>query len=93
MMSWSNSGHVSTSTRRRILARDNHTCQRCGATGVPMEINHKDNTRGDGYNHDGNLETLCVPCHAVQTRRETAQGQARRAARRRLPQGRHPGLI
>ena len=91
-MAWSNSGHVSTSTRRRILARDSHTCQRCGATGVPLEINHIDNTRGPGYDRDENLEALCVPCHRVETLRETAEGHRARRARGRHPQEAHPGL-
>lgn len=92
-MAWSNSGHVSTSTRRRILARDNHTCQHCGATGVPLEIDHIDNTRGPHYDLDTNKQTLCVTCHTRKTRAEEQRGRQRHYARRRLPQKPHPGLI
>lgn len=82
--------HVATRVRQRILDRDRHQCQRCGSTGVPLEVNHKDNTRGPGYNRDENLEALCRPCHAVQTRRETLEGQRRRKAAARFPTEKHP---
>lgn len=85
-MAWSNTGHVPPATKRRILKRDNNTCQRCGAQGVTLEINHRNNTRGFGYSNDDNLEALCRPCHATQTRRETQEGQRKRRA-----QGMHPG--
>ena len=84
--------HVPTHVRKRILTRDHHTCRRCGATGVPLEINHIDNTRGPGYDRDANLETLCAPCHAIQTRRETLEGHRRRVAAARFPSEKHPGL-
>lgn len=91
-MAWSNNGHVSTSTRRRILARDNHTCQRCGATDGPFEVDHIDNTRGPHYDLDTNKQTLCVACHTRKTRAEEQRGRRTRRARGRHPQEAHPGL-
>lgn len=91
-MAWSNTKHVPTATRTRILNRDDHTCQRCGITDVPLEVNHKDNRRGPGYNSDTNLEALCRVCHDRQTRAETAAGHARRVAAGNHPGEQHPGL-
>lgn len=85
--------HVPTHIRKRILQRDNHTCQKCKATNTPLEVDHIDNTRGPGYNLDSNLQALCVECHEEKTRREIAAGRARRASRRRLPVDHHPGRI
>lgn len=94
-MAWSNTGHVSTSTRRRILARDNYTCAACGhhdPTGAALEIDHRDNTRGPNYNSDENLVTLCIRDHQAKTLREIQAGHRRRAARGRHPAEAHPGL-
>lgn len=84
--------HVPTPTRRRILARDRHTCQACGVTGVPLEVDHRDNTRGPGYDQDDNLQALCRECHRAKTKIESARGRARRKSRRYLPVAAHPGL-
>lgn len=94
-MAWTNTGHVPTNTRRRILNRDNHTCQTCGhhdPTGTTLEIDHHDNTRGPNYNTDENLATLCTRDHQAKTTRETQAGHRRRAARGRHPTEAHPGL-
>lgn len=95
-MAWTNQGHVPTRTRRQILIRDDHRCVQCGhidPTGKTLEVDHRDNTRGPRYNTDSNLQTLCTSCHEKKTRREITQGQRRRAARRRLPAGPHPGIV
>ena len=81
-MAWSNTKHVPTATRTRILNRDDHTCQRCGIT----------DRRGPGYNSDTILEALCRVCHDRQTRAETAAGHARRVAAGNHPGEQHPGL-
>ncbi|WP_257202300.1 HNH endonuclease [Corynebacterium cystitidis] len=85
--------HVPTYVRKRILERDNFMCQSCFAKGVPLEIDHIDNSRGPGYDLDANLRVLCVECHGRKTRDEQAYGIAQRVARRRLPQQSHPGRL
>ena len=94
-MAWptgTNRPHVSPSTRRRILKRDDYTCQHCGAIDTPLEVDHIDNTRGFGYDEDNNMQALCVACHKRKTQQEAATARATRRARRKLPTGQHPGL-
>jgi hypothetical protein len=51
-------------TRRRIFARDNYTCQYCGATNVPLACDHRlPHSRG-GSNEPENLVTACVRCNS-----------------------------
>lgn len=81
--------------RQRVLQRDQHTCQQCGAPGneVDAKLNDK---RGGSHTDLDNLWTLCASCHDVKTYGERVHGlrksAAYRAARRRLPQQKHPGL-
>lgn len=51
-----------TYIRRRILERDNNTCQHCGAVDR-LEVHHIIKRADGGSNDDDNLVTLCVPCH------------------------------
>lgn len=51
--------------RRAVLERDHHTCQGCGATGVPL---HADHIRPWATHPELRFEldngrALCVPCH------------------------------
>lgn len=47
--------------RLSILERDNHTCQKCGGKGNPLQVHHIDS---DLTNNDPcNLTTLCKECH------------------------------
>ena len=51
----------------KCLARDNYTCQICGATGNP-DVHHKDNggrhIKGSATDNSlSNLITLCKSCH------------------------------
>lgn len=91
-MAWSNTSHVSNKLRKQALKRDNHTCQQCGATDVPLEINHINNKAQGGTDTLDNLETLCIPCHAPETRQQTIHGQQQRKARGYMPQEPHPGI-
>jgi hypothetical protein len=55
--------------RYSILARDNHTCQDCGASirtdpGTRLQVHHLHQVHLGGTNHDENLVTLCSNCHA-----------------------------
>lgn len=53
--------------RRQVLARDLYLCQECGKFGD--EVDHKD--RDSANNNPENLQTLCKPCHARKTAKET----------------------
>lgn len=85
--------HVPATTRRRILDRDHHTCTHCGATGVPLEINHIIGLAEGGATEDTNLETICVDCHREITLRQIEAGKQRRYARLHLPEAPHPGRV
>ena len=85
--------HVPTHTRKKILARDNHTCQHCGTTTPPLEVDHIDNTRSPNYNKETNLQTLCRPCHNKKTQQEAAIARKLKAQRKQLPTKPHPGTI
>ena len=49
--------------RTRIFARDDYTCQYCGARGVPLECDHVFPISKGGSNEDDNLVAACVPCN------------------------------
>lgn len=85
MAAWRNGNptHVKPHIRKKILTRDNHTCQRCGGVGV--EVDHINNTRGPGYDDLDNLQALCVSCHKAKTQREAQAGRAARVARVKRP--------
>jgi len=59
--------------RPLILARDQFTCQKCGHQVSPSEahIDHKRPVRRFkrpmDANTEGNLQTLCIPCHKIKT--------------------------
>ena len=91
-MAWSNTAHVSNKLRQQALKRDSHTCQQCGATGVPLEINHIIGLAQGGTSTLDNLETLCAPCHQPQTRQQEREGRAKRMARGYHPTESHPGI-
>ena len=45
-----------------MLAVYAHRCGACGATGVPLELHHRDHEHRN--NAPTNLIVLCQPCHA-----------------------------
>ena len=45
--------------KRRVKARDNYTCQRCGRQNLQLHVHHE-NGRSDDLS---NLVTLCKECH------------------------------
>jgi len=60
-------------TRKAIFARDEHTCQYCGATGVSLTIDHvRPREQGGGDDWD-NLVCCCVRCNNVKANRSPAR--------------------
>jgi len=79
--------------RRTVYARDDYTCQQCGARGGPhgdVELHaHHVVPRSEGGSHAvENLRTLCVDCHNSQH----AHDITRDADRRPRQQGRTSGF-
>lgn len=61
-----NRKNVTPKTRYEVLARDNFTCQICGAkaeTGAELEVDHRIPVSKNGSNHISNLWTLCRLCN------------------------------
>lgn len=86
---WANNNrtHVTTATRKRILARDGHQCAQCGNTQGPFDIDHINNQRGPNYDHDENLQVLCAQCHKAKTARESGAWRKQIKRQTRKPIG------
>lgn len=50
-------------TRKNILKRDNHRCQYCGRTGVPLTVDHVIPKSKGGEDTWENLVCACVQCN------------------------------
>ena len=61
-----NTTSIPPATRRKVLARDRHQCQRpgCGHTRY-LEVHHKVPRAKGGSNEQTNLTTLCSACHQL----------------------------
>lgn len=101
MGTWGN-GRSSTWDHRKwakaVKRRDKYECQRCGYQGTPgeldVEADHITPVAFGGAPHDpSNGQTLCIPCHLVKSKTESAQGLRRKASRARVEPESHPGLI
>lgn len=71
------SGSARVGLKRRIFVRDDGRCCMCGCI-VDLhdsELDHRVALQFGGDNTEGNLWTLCVPCHAGKSARETQAGQ------------------
>jgi len=58
--------HIPLGLRYKILARDNHICQSCGAKasdGIQLHIDHIKPVSRGGTNDFENLQTLCRDCN------------------------------
>lgn len=92
-MPWSTSDRRATlppdwsAIRRRVLARDRHTCQTCGSRAT--EVDHI----ADRNQHAlANLQSLCAGCHRRKTLAEAQTARAAIRAKAKHPTELHPGL-
>ncbi len=46
-----------------VAERAGYRCERCGATGVVLELHHRIPEAQGGRTHPANLMVLCRPCH------------------------------
>ena len=59
--------------RKRVMERDRHLCQAClkkGLATTARTVDHIIPKAHGGTDADGNLQSLCYPCHASKTARE-----------------------
>ena len=63
--------------RERIVARDGHRCQVCGADDRMLQVHHVDHDRTN--NIQANLLTLCASCHLAYHGRRELVGAMRAA--------------
>ncbi|HFS7511834.1 TPA: HNH endonuclease [Enterobacter roggenkampii] len=64
-------------TRLRVLKRDKGLCQACLRRDAITEatcVDHVLSLAHGGDDSDGNLESLCTPCHSAKTARERLSG-------------------
>lgn len=54
---------INSKDRYAVLHRDNSTCQRCGAHGVKLHVDHKTPVSLGGKSNLDNLWTLCEECN------------------------------
>lgn len=52
-------------TRKKILFRDNYTCQSCGAKDTQLHVHHLSDYDRLGNEKHENLVTLCLDCHTA----------------------------
>jgi len=67
-------------TRKRILARDCGLCQPCQHAGrltTATEVDHVVPKAEGGGEGDGNLQSICRPCHKAKTAAEASRGRGR----------------
>lgn len=63
--------------RRRILLRDEYTCQRCGRVdlGPGLEVDHIVPLCDGGPEDDSNRQLLCHSCHSLKSKKEQGHRQ------------------
>jgi 5-methylcytosine-specific restriction protein A len=99
-MAWQ-SGYSRTSTaqhqarRRRVLARDRHTCQLAwpGCVSYATIADHVIPVAFGGSDHEANMQAACRPCHDAKTQAEAQRARAAKRAQLRLPTEDHPNKV
>lgn len=60
-------------TRKNVLKRDNHRCQYCGRTSVPLTLDHVLPKQRGGRDTWENLVAACHPCNVKKGNRTPAE--------------------
>lgn len=83
---------VPAKLRRRVMARDQATCQVAGpgCTTVARDVDHIIPVFEGGTDALANLRAICPACHAAKTQAEAQRARARGSRRR--PPPRHPAM-
>jgi len=72
-------------TRKSIFARDNHTCQYCGRSDVPLTIDHVVPRARKGGTDWANLVTCCIKCNNLKGDRAPKEAGLRLLRQPRRP--------
>ena len=62
-------------TRKNVLKRDNHRCQYCGCTSVPLTLDHIVPKQHGGRDTWGNLVAACHPCNVRKGNRTPTEAE------------------
>ena len=60
-------------SRKNVIERDNHICQYCGASKIPLTIDHVIPKARGGADKWENLVTACRPCNQKKSDRSLAE--------------------
>ena len=63
-------GHALQRIRKRILIRDDYTCQSCGTVSTMLQIDHITPLYLGGLDKDFNRQSLCLKCHDLKSKKE-----------------------
>tara|TARA_Y100000588_G_C14171488_1_gene889357 strand:- start:671 stop:1192 length:522 start_codon:yes stop_codon:yes gene_type:complete len=72
-------------SRKNILKRDNHTCQYCSISSVPMTVDHIIPKQRGGEDTWYNLVAACVSCNTKKGSRTPRESQMRLKKKPRKP--------
>ena len=62
-------------TRKNVLKRDNHRCQYCGRTSVPLTLDHVLPQQRGGRDSWNNLVACCHPCNVRKGNRTPSESE------------------
>ena len=61
---------IPAALRHEVFKRDNYTCQECGASRRPLEVDHIIPVSQGGTDEMDNLRTLCLRCNRDKNNRK-----------------------
>jgi len=71
------SGPKWAALKARVLARRGPKCERCGASGVPLDLHHL-HYQTFGRERHKDVQLVCRPCHEIEDKERRKRGTARR---------------